>query len=739
MEPITMAVSGGLATANVAKKVAAGGDPSIADFAFIAVVSTGFAGLGALKAQSNPTADSARMGPSAPAAPVVSPTDTKLIHIKGEGVDGTYLTQGPEDVVSDVATVKSDGTLERTVLTQQFVVDARYAHIGNLLDVAAQIRNGELPDLDLILLGLIDVVDLVSLTFLRPYLMQYKVNPHLKAHIQKKTEIQFDDFVENADSEMGTDDTLVSREENIQKLGELKQRTSFKEIKTTQNTEIRTRVMQESQATYLLDASQVPGNKQTLPRVNTGDGTIPATPEYTIPEEIQSQGNPYYPELSTVSVTKLYMNQMPDRIIQSVHPDDLAKLIDSVQAYSETHNATIQSVKTKSNRTDVTKGAQTEHAIFGWKIGRFSGENIEDSVTTSTINPTHHITEQTIEGIDLDSHRELHGAVTPDMVKKLGGTMVREAEYKAPPITTKTVNPGEFRDGLVSYAPFVGGIIHLGAKYDLAGSVTKQDVFWAAMDSVEIAVLIATLGTASPGFAAAKTAAKTGAKQVSKAVAKQGAKTTSKVVAKEIGQETIEAGAKKITAKQTTKTVVEETGEQAAKRVGKASAKEAVEEGTSRVAKKSGKEVSEELTASTAKKKQPKPHGDAPELESPNKTKSGTNVAHKKPEGGAYSDLKADGQHRHHMPSNDASPITTEKGPSIRMEPTDHRKTASYGNSKEARTYRAKQREHIEQGNFKQAQRMDIDDIRSKFGSKYDEKIQEMRDYTDSLKVPKTT
>ncbi|WP_269815554.1 hypothetical protein [Parvularcula mediterranea] len=39
----------------------------------------------------------------------------------------------------------------------------------------------------------------------------------------------------------------------------------------------------------------------------------------------------------------------------------------------------------------------------------------------------------------------------------------------------------------------------------------------------------------------------------------------------------------------------------------------------------------------------------------------------------------------------------------------------------------------IEAGDFKGAQQMDIDDIQSKFGDKYDDAIQEMRDYTDTL------
>jgi hypothetical protein len=39
----------------------------------------------------------------------------------------------------------------------------------------------------------------------------------------------------------------------------------------------------------------------------------------------------------------------------------------------------------------------------------------------------------------------------------------------------------------------------------------------------------------------------------------------------------------------------------------------------------------------------------------------------------------------------------------------------------------------IESGDFKGAQQMDIDDVRSKFGDKYDDAIQQMRDHTEEL------
>lgn len=103
------------------------------------------------------------------------------------------------------------------------------------------------------------------------------------------------------------------------------------------------------------------------------------------------------------------------------------------------------------------------------------------------------------------------------------------------------------------------------------------------------------------------------------------------------------------------------------------------------------------------------------------------------PKGGAHGRVKGVvGNESHHMPADSASPIPKEKGPAISMEKDDHRRTGSWGNSREARKYREDQRSLIEQGNFRDAQMMDINDIRSKFGDKYDDHIKKMLEYTET-------
>lgn len=106
-------------------------------------------------------------------------------------------------------------------------------------------------------------------------------------------------------------------------------------------------------------------------------------------------------------------------------------------------------------------------------------------------------------------------------------------------------------------------------------------------------------------------------------------------------------------------------------------------------------------------------------------------------EGGSYKEVKAnsDGtkEEVHHMPADSASNLERNDGPAIKMEKEDHRQTASCGSSIEAREYQAIQKEKIQNGDFRGAIQMDIDDIRSKFGNKYDKAIEQMLKYVDKL------
>lgn len=108
--------------------------------------------------------------------------------------------------------------------------------------------------------------------------------------------------------------------------------------------------------------------------------------------------------------------------------------------------------------------------------------------------------------------------------------------------------------------------------------------------------------------------------------------------------------------------------------------------------------------------------------------------APKKQKGGAYKDLEVETgkQERHHIPANSTNTTSKGKGGAIVMNKSHHRKTGSWGSSRNAKYYRMKQQRFQESGNFTEAMEMDIKDIRGKFGNKYDDSFKEMIDYYKS-------
>ncbi len=96
--------------------------------------------------------------------------------------------------------------------------------------------------------------------------------------------------------------------------------------------------------------------------------------------------------------------------------------------------------------------------------------------------------------------------------------------------------------------------------------------------------------------------------------------------------------------------------------------------------------------------------------------------------GGTYSDVrKANiGGEVHHMPAASINGMPYNKGPAIWMEAIDHRKTASWGYSRAAINYRARQSEFIRNGKLREAIQMDIRDIARLFRTKYNEGIKQM-------------
>ena len=102
------------------------------------------------------------------------------------------------------------------------------------------------------------------------------------------------------------------------------------------------------------------------------------------------------------------------------------------------------------------------------------------------------------------------------------------------------------------------------------------------------------------------------------------------------------------------------------------------------------------------------------------------------PQGGAYGKMPGmakTGYQKHHMPADAISPISRYKGGAIQISPEDHEKTASFGSTKAAKKYRQEQERLINSGDFNAAFEMDVQDVRSKFGDKYNTAIEQARQY----------
>jgi len=106
--------------------------------------------------------------------------------------------------------------------------------------------------------------------------------------------------------------------------------------------------------------------------------------------------------------------------------------------------------------------------------------------------------------------------------------------------------------------------------------------------------------------------------------------------------------------------------------------------------------------------------------------------------GGSYKDIRDNMAERnesgedfevHHMPPASINGLDYNDGPAIKMKKQDHRKTASCGSSKDAKRYRGIQQSLVEQGKFRKAVQMDIDDIRRQFGNKYNDALAEYKAY----------
>ena len=275
---------------------------------------------------------------------------------------------------------------------------------------------------------------------------------------------------------------------------------------------------------------------------------------------------------------------------------------------------------------------------------------------------------------------------------------------------------GKYGDAAKFVAEMAPGVAEYNAIVD--GDWTG----FAIAAGIDIGAIAIGALTAGAGYAAVKggsTVAKASVKVAVKEVAEAGAKKVVKEVTEEglekVAKEAVEAGAKKVVkevAEEGAEKVVKETVETGAEKIAKEVteesvekvAKEASEKGTEKVAKEAVSEGTEKVTKELAEKT-----------------------------GGSYAEVKkiSDGNiHEiHHTPADSVTKFDYTDGPAIRMDKMDHRQTASWGNSREARQYRETQKKLVSEGKIRDTIQMDIDDIVSKFGDKYDESIKQMLEY----------
>ena len=131
------------------------------------------------------------------------------------------------------------------------------------------------------------------------------------------------------------------------------------------------------------------------------------------------------------------------------------------------------------------------------------------------------------------------------------------------------------------------------------------------------------------------------------------------------------------------------------------------------------------------------------EREETRTTSSVKEVTPQKPKsGGAHEELNFDRtiaegkkretvEQRHHIPSQ-AAGNKGGKGGAITMETDDHKKTASYDSLDGSDDYRNSQKKLVDEGKFEEAFEMDVKDIQEKFGDKYNDAIDQLREWYKS-------
>jgi|GEM_PF-5003545 len=515
---MSLSLASGYAAANIGRKIASGDDPGLVDAVFLVGATAGIGGIGS-------TAGPETSGQGVDAR--------RRMVVAGRALGSDMVVVEPAKIVSTSRGTSPEGVASQTQVTKELLVDARYAGFGNLQDACAAIRNGDVPELSTVLRGILDILDAATLTLLRPYLLEYKAGAHAKEHWKVLVFEELETESANGMRRIGVSASTprfhpdgkprVEETGSSEKTGWITEKVHFVRRQTGTATETHAVVHQTTRTEYLLE----PG---VLPKGVAGS-------------ELQ-------------------------RVMASMRPD-----------YCGT-DAVVESLETTRTREKVEVGDYRQHQILGWQLGGLLGRNYGDSMVAEREFETQTARTQRISGVDLAELHRRGGAILPGDLQAMGAQTVSEDVAQVPLQRTSHVQAGEFKEGLGTYAPFVGGIAVLCAKPSLGAKVAASDWFWAGVDVVEIGVAVFTFGGseiyAAPAKAGAKAGAKTairvGAKSAAKEAAEQGVEAATKATSKGIGKT---AG----------RTALREGAEQAADAAARKAGKETAEAAGERVAK----------------------------------------------------------------------------------------------------------------------------------------------------------
>jgi hypothetical protein len=182
--------------------------------------------------------------------------------------------------------------------------------------------------------------------------------------------------------------------------------------------------------------------------------------------------------------------------------------------------------------------------MLGWDLGKLLGRETV-STTSTVITVTHETIQAIVQNGDLMAAYRRGEITAEEALKKVEGTpgarkKVAEGEGKV----TQSGPETTFSEGWLAQAPGVGGAVTIGAKVGMGVAVSGQDVFWAALDAVDIVTMGGSVAVKNAG----KVVIKKGLQKLPGVAIRDAAGkmlgTSGKAAAGRLKEEAVEQGAK---------------------------------------------------------------------------------------------------------------------------------------------------------------------------------------------------